>query len=80
MERQSSVHEALCDNIDTKTTLDHIRHLVTSVNNYLASAEQRKVEPNGKLLESIAKYVTKIFKVGTFSSYIFLKERDLIFS
>jgi len=63
VEKQAAVHEALCDNIDTKTTLDHIRNLVTAVNNYMSSAEQRKVDPNGKLLAGIAKFVTKIFKV-----------------
>ncbi|XP_042216553.1 cysteine--tRNA ligase, cytoplasmic-like [Homarus americanus] len=30
-----SVHKALCDNIDTRTALDHIRDLITEANKYM---------------------------------------------
>ena len=30
-----NVHKALCDNIDTRTTLDHIRDMITEANKYM---------------------------------------------
>lgn len=60
-QRQCSVHEALCDNIDTKTALSHIRQLVSSANNYLASCGDQIA--NGCLLKEIARYITWLLKV-----------------
>ncbi|XP_012216089.1 cysteine--tRNA ligase, cytoplasmic [Linepithema humile] len=54
-----SVHEALCDNIDTRTVLDVIRELVAICNVYMCQNKN----PNTLLLRDISVYVTKIFTI-----------------
>ncbi|KAM9493250.1 cysteine--tRNA ligase, cytoplasmic isoform 2-T2 [Clarias gariepinus] len=61
-ERKESVHEALCDNIDTRTALEEMRALVGQSNTYMAARKGAKLLPNRMLLESIAHYLTDMFK------------------
>ncbi|XP_076805672.1 cysteine--tRNA ligase, cytoplasmic-like isoform X1 [Clavelina lepadiformis] len=63
VQHQQNVHDALCDNVDTRTALDHLRQLVTASNTYLASSHKNKTPPNSQLLKNIAKYITWMFKV-----------------
>lgn len=62
-EKKESVHEALCDNIDTRTALEEMRALVGQSNTYMAARKSAKLLPNRMLLESIAHYLTDMFKV-----------------
>ncbi|XP_011495221.1 PREDICTED: cysteine--tRNA ligase, cytoplasmic [Ceratosolen solmsi marchali] len=63
---KDEVHNALCDNIDTRTVLDTIRELVTNCNIYMKNRES----PNGSLLQDIAIYITEIFTIfGAISSH-----------
>lgn len=61
-EAKSQIHAALCDNIDTRTTLDLIRDLVGQSNIYI-----RDNSPNGTLnlllLKRIATYITDILHI-----------------
>ncbi|XP_070154521.1 cysteine--tRNA ligase, cytoplasmic [Polyergus mexicanus] len=60
-----SIHEALCDNIDTRTVLDIIRELVANCNIYMSQNKN----PNILLLRDIAVYITKLFIIfGAISS------------
>uniref|UniRef100_A0A1L8DFF5 Cysteine--tRNA ligase, cytoplasmic n=1 Tax=Nyssomyia neivai TaxID=330878 RepID=A0A1L8DFF5_9DIPT len=54
---QESVHEALCDNIDTRTVLDVVRNLVAQSNIYIRDNAQHT---NRQLLRRIAFYVTDL--------------------
>jgi len=69
-QRQQMIHNAFCDNIDTKTILDCLRLLVTTINSYLAKMHERKATPNGQILKNIAQYVTRILKVKVWSSHL----------
>ncbi|XP_025084999.1 cysteine--tRNA ligase, cytoplasmic-like [Pomacea canaliculata] len=62
-EKRQRVHEALCDNIDTRTALDNVRELVTASNSYIAQAQQLKRRPNRCLLQTIALYIMDLLKV-----------------
>ncbi|XP_034093153.1 cysteine--tRNA ligase, cytoplasmic [Gymnodraco acuticeps] len=61
--RKSAVHEALCDNVDTRTAMEEMRVLVGQSNSYIASRKSAKLRPNRMLMESIAAYLTSILKV-----------------
>lgn len=62
---KDSVHNSLCDNVDTKGALEAIRDIVTHCNIYI---KQNK-NPNTLLLRDIAVYITKIFTIfGAISS------------
>ncbi|KAL1505810.1 hypothetical protein ABEB36_005287 [Hypothenemus hampei] len=67
LESKEKVHLALCDNIDTRTTLDVLRDLVSSANVYF---KQRK-PPNQILLYDLSVYVTKILNVFGTNTGIF---------
>ncbi|XP_076646851.1 cysteine--tRNA ligase, cytoplasmic [Halictus rubicundus] len=54
-----SVHNALCDNIDTRSALDAIRDIVTHCNIYMNQVKQ----PNTLLLRDVAVYITKMFTI-----------------
>ncbi|XP_072320844.1 cysteine--tRNA ligase, cytoplasmic isoform X2 [Eucyclogobius newberryi] len=62
-ERKRLVHEALCDNVDTRTALEEMRVLVGQGNSYVANRKSAKLRPNRLLLESIAAYLTYMLKV-----------------
>ncbi|KAK2579821.1 hypothetical protein KPH14_007507 [Odynerus spinipes] len=62
---KDSVHNSLCDNVDTKSALDAIRDIIAHCNIYM---KQNK-NPNTLLLRDIAVYITKIFTIfGAISS------------
>ncbi|KAK3873188.1 hypothetical protein Pcinc_021787 [Petrolisthes cinctipes] len=54
-----NIHKALCDNIDTRTTLDLIRDLITEANKYMNSNQQ----VNTQLLVGINEYVVKMMQI-----------------
>eukprot|EP00178_Gracilaria_changii_P019095 TRINITY_DN55559_c0_g1_i1.p1 TRINITY_DN55559_c0_g1~~TRINITY_DN55559_c0_g1_i1.p1 ORF type:complete len:669 (-),score=131.72 TRINITY_DN55559_c0_g1_i1:823-2829(-) len=57
---QTTVHDALADDFDTPTALRELQTLVRSTNAYVAA---KGVEANQLALESVGRYVTKMFKV-----------------
>ncbi|KRZ05848.1 Cysteine--tRNA ligase, cytoplasmic, partial [Trichinella zimbabwensis] len=57
---KQAVHDALCDSVDTKTALEHIRELICHVNVYLDSSA---AVPNCLLLRNSAIYVNNILKL-----------------
>jgi cysteinyl-tRNA synthetase len=57
---KKAVHEALCDNIDTKSALDAIRELISHANIYLRDIQ---ANANVQLLEEIAVYITNLLEV-----------------
>ena len=63
-DRKSAVHEALCDNMDTRTVMEEMRMLVGQSNSYIASRKNAKLRPNRMLVESIAVYLTNMMKVS----------------
>ncbi|XP_044262435.1 cysteine--tRNA ligase, cytoplasmic [Tribolium madens] len=56
---KDNVHAALCDNIDTRTSLESLRDLVTASNLYIRD----KNSPNCLLLHDIAVYITKMLSI-----------------
>ncbi|KAK5874458.1 hypothetical protein PBY51_019402 [Eleginops maclovinus] len=62
-DRKSAVHEALCDNMDTRSAMEEMRVLVGQSNSYIASMKSTKLRPNRMLMESIAAYLTNMLKV-----------------
>ncbi|KAM4630223.1 cysteine--tRNA ligase, cytoplasmic [Polymixia lowei] len=61
-ERKTAVHNALCDNIDTRAVMEEMRALVSQSNTYIASRKNAKLKPNRMLVESIAVYLTAMLK------------------
>lgn len=61
--RKAAVHEALCDNVDTRTALEEMRALVSQCNLYLAARKAARRRPNRALLGSVALYLTHMLKV-----------------
>lgn len=57
---KSAVHEALCDNIDTRTALDVIRDLISHSNVYI---RDHKANLNALLLRKIATYITELLHI-----------------
>lgn len=62
-EKKAAVHEAMCDNIDTRTVLEEMRSLVSQCNSYIAGKKSARQMPNRTLLENISIYLTQMFKV-----------------
>lgn len=60
VESKQRVRDALCDNIDTKTSLDAIRNIISACNKYLA---QLKQSANRVLIKNIAEYITRLFQI-----------------
>lgn len=60
---KTAVHEALCDSVDTRSTLDAMRDLVGQVNVYVAERRKAGTPPNRQLLKNIAEYITKMLKI-----------------
>lgn len=57
---KAAVHEALCDNIDTRTALDAIRDLISYSNVYI---RDHKSALNALLLRNIATYITELLHI-----------------
>ncbi|XP_015281381.1 PREDICTED: cysteine--tRNA ligase, cytoplasmic, partial [Gekko japonicus] len=62
-DKKAAVHEALCDNIDTRTVLEEMRSLVSQCNSYIAGKKSTRQMPNRMLLENISIYLTQMFKI-----------------
>uniref|UniRef100_A0A671XDV9 Cysteine--tRNA ligase, cytoplasmic n=1 Tax=Sparus aurata TaxID=8175 RepID=A0A671XDV9_SPAAU len=62
-DRKFAIHEALCDNVDTRTVMEEMRVLVGQSNTYIASRKNAKLRPNRLLVESIAVYLTNMLKI-----------------
>lgn len=66
-ETKKSVHAALCDNIDTKSSLDSIRELISHANIYIRDIQSENI--NVQILEDIAIYITELLQIfGAISS------------
>lgn len=76
--RKSAVHEALCDNVDTRTAMEEMRLLVGQSNSYIASRKNAKLRPNRMLMESIACYLTSMLKVSAVPSSLVKGQKHLI--
>ncbi|KAL1007638.1 hypothetical protein UPYG_G00089360 [Umbra pygmaea] len=61
-ERKAAVHQALCDNVDTRSAMEEMRALVTQSNTYMAGRKSSKLQPNRTLIHSIALYLTDMLK------------------
>lgn len=59
----ATVHQAMCDNIDTRTVLMSIKELVNIANAYMMKQSEAKQPPNRALLKDVAAYMTKIFNI-----------------
>ncbi|CAL1546078.1 unnamed protein product, partial [Lymnaea stagnalis] len=57
------VHISLCDNVDTRSALEHIRELVSAGNSYMSAARTSHRQVNRKLLMNIGAYITDLLEV-----------------
>nr|XP_032626145.1 cysteine--tRNA ligase, cytoplasmic [Chelonoidis abingdonii] len=62
-DKKAAIHEALCDNIDTRTVLEEMRSLVSQSNSYIAAKKTARQMPNRLLLQSISSYLTQMLKI-----------------
>ncbi|XP_063294909.1 cysteine--tRNA ligase, cytoplasmic isoform X1 [Pelobates fuscus] len=62
-DKKAAVHEALCDNIDTRTVMEEMRSLVSQCNSYIAVKKAAKQPPNRMLLENIGLYLTGMLRI-----------------
>uniref|UniRef100_I3MFQ7 Cysteine--tRNA ligase, cytoplasmic n=2 Tax=Ictidomys tridecemlineatus TaxID=43179 RepID=I3MFQ7_ICTTR len=62
-DKKRAVHEALCDNVDTRTVMEEMRALVSQCNLYMAARKAARRRPNRALLESVAVYLTRMLKI-----------------
>lgn len=60
---KASIHEALCDNVDTRTALDVVRDLVTQCNIYVRDTRGDSSKLNILLLKRIATYITDLLHI-----------------
>uniref|UniRef100_A0A8V5FHU5 Cysteine--tRNA ligase, cytoplasmic n=1 Tax=Melopsittacus undulatus TaxID=13146 RepID=A0A8V5FHU5_MELUD len=61
--KKAAIHEALCDNIDTRSVLEEMRSLVSQSNSYIAAKKSSRQMPNRLLLENISSYLTQMLKI-----------------
>ncbi|GIY91364.1 cysteine--tRNA ligase, cytoplasmic [Caerostris extrusa] len=62
-QKQASVHESLCDNIDTRGALESIHDLITSSNIYMNTKKSNLLPCNRKVLTNIMSYILKMLKI-----------------
>uniref|UniRef100_A0A8D2GG80 Cysteine--tRNA ligase, cytoplasmic n=1 Tax=Theropithecus gelada TaxID=9565 RepID=A0A8D2GG80_THEGE len=62
-DKKTAIHEALCDNVDTRTVMEEMRALVSQCNLYMAARKAVRKRPNRALLENIALYLTHMLKI-----------------
>ncbi|KAK0413611.1 hypothetical protein QR680_006902 [Steinernema hermaphroditum] len=62
-EKRLEIHDALCDSVDTRNTIEKIRELIALANGYIQAKNDIKAVPNSDLLVHIAEYITWLFKV-----------------
>ncbi|XP_059166910.1 cysteine--tRNA ligase, cytoplasmic-like isoform X2 [Physella acuta] len=60
--KRQGVHEALCDNVDTRGAMDNLRELVSVGNSYMSAARSKQRVVNRSLLMNIAGFITEILK------------------
>lgn len=63
LQTKDAVHEALCDNVNTRTALESLRELIGEANIYMANARGANRTPNRMILKNIASYITYLLKV-----------------
>jgi len=63
LEKKRQIHEALCDSIDTVTSLQLMQALVKLGNIYVGNCKSKDVTPNHSVLTGIAKYLTRMLKI-----------------
>lgn len=61
-EKKQEVHAALCDNIDTRTALNHIRDLVRACNVYITDKIASANHRSAVLLKDVGIYVAEVLK------------------
>ena len=64
---QKQIHFALCDSIDTPTSMEQIRQLVTMTNIYM---NERNTTVNQLLLRNIAVYITRLINIFGLNSSV----------
>lgn len=57
---QEAIHNCISDNFNTPGAMTEIQNLIRSTNSYIASAGEKG---NAPLLETIGRYITKMFKI-----------------
>ncbi|XP_008008266.3 cysteine--tRNA ligase, cytoplasmic isoform X1 [Chlorocebus sabaeus] len=62
-DKKTAIHEALCDNVDTRTVMEEMRALVSQCNLYMAARKAVRKRPNRALLENIGLYLTHMLKI-----------------
>jgi len=62
-EAKIAVHNALCDNIDTRTAMFSLRDLIGAANIYIQTGKSQKRPLNSPLLKTAAKYISKILRI-----------------
>ncbi|XP_043827345.1 cysteine--tRNA ligase, cytoplasmic isoform X2 [Dromiciops gliroides] len=62
-DKKMAIHEALCDNVDTRTVLEEMRSLVSQSNLYMAARKSARKLPNRGLLANISTYLTHMLKI-----------------
>uniref|UniRef100_K1RR58 Cysteine--tRNA ligase, cytoplasmic n=1 Tax=Magallana gigas TaxID=29159 RepID=K1RR58_MAGGI len=63
LQTKDAVHEALCDNVNTRTALESLRELIGEANIYMANARGANRTPNRMILKNIASYIMYLLKV-----------------
>ncbi|GFO03375.1 cysteine--tRNA ligase, cytoplasmic-like [Plakobranchus ocellatus] len=63
IQTKEGVHQALCDNVDTRSAMDHIRELVSAGNTYISAARKSQRVVNRALLLNSATYITDLLKI-----------------
>ena len=61
LEKQDAVHAALCDNINTPVTMQHLLDLISKTNIYVRGKTTQQV--NIDLLDKVARYVDRMLRV-----------------
>lgn len=65
-----SVHEALCDNINTRDAVFALRDLISAGNVYIQTGKSQKIMLNAPLLKDAAIYISRILRIfGVIQSY-----------
>ncbi|XP_035209990.1 cysteine--tRNA ligase, cytoplasmic-like [Stegodyphus dumicola] len=62
-EKQAGLHEALCDNIDTRSAMENIHDLITASNTYIHAKKSSQSICNRKVLTNISSYISRILKI-----------------
>uniref|UniRef100_A0A0B6Y7U9 Cysteine--tRNA ligase, cytoplasmic n=1 Tax=Arion vulgaris TaxID=1028688 RepID=A0A0B6Y7U9_9EUPU len=63
IQKRQAIHEALCDNVDTRAAMENIRELLSAGNSYISSARSHQRQPNRTLLLNVAGYITDLLRI-----------------